>query len=140
MEPVIRKGGRSVPMIPREPEFDATGIGLEEGLVASPEQSFYEWDGVERSIPAWNQDLSLREAFQASCVPAFQQLARRIGPDRMQKWIEKIGYGNRDISAGIDVFWLPAKGRQTILISPKEQARLIQRIIAGDVPMSEGVS
>ena len=111
-------------------------IGLEEGLITSPDQPFYKWDGVERSIPAWNRDLSLREAFQASCVPAFQELAREVGPDRMQTWIDKIGYGNRNISAGIDVFWLPSKGRQTILISPMEQGWLIQRIVSGDVPFS----
>lgn len=111
-------------------------IGFEEGLVTSPDQPFYRWDSVERSIPAWNQDLSLRKAFQASCVPAFQNLARQIGSVRMRSWIDRIGYGNRDISAGIDVFWLPSKGRQTILVSPTEQARLIQRIIAGDVPFS----
>ena len=112
-------------------------IGIEEGIVTSPQQSFYQWDGVERSIPAWNRDLSFREAFQASCVPAFQQLARQIGQERMLTWIEKIEYGNQDISAGIDVFWLPSRGRQTILISPMEQARLIQRIIAGDVLFSQ---
>jgi beta-lactamase class D len=113
-----------------------TLIGLEEGLISSPDQPFYQWDGVERSIPSWNQDLSLREAFKTSCVPAFQELARRIGPDRMHTWIDKIEYGNRDISADIDVFWLPSKERQTILISPIEQARLIQRITSGNVPAS----
>jgi beta-lactamase class D len=111
-------------------------IGIEEAIVTSPQQSFYQWDGVERAIPTWNRDLSFREAFQASCVPAFQNLARQIGTERMQDWIDKIGYGNRDISSGTDVFWLPSSGRQTILISPMEQARLIQRIIAGDVPFS----
>jgi beta-lactamase class D len=84
-------------------------IGLETGIVASPEEQFYRWDGVERSFAAWNRDLTFREAFEASCVPAFQNLARKIGSERMQNWIDKIGYGNRDISAGIDVFWLPAK-------------------------------
>ena len=112
-------------------------IGLETGIIVSPDESFYQWDGVERSIPAWNRDLTLREAFQASCVPAFQQLARQIGPERMQSWIDKIGYGNQDISAGIDVFWLPSKGRNTILISAAEQAKLMQRIVAGEVPFSK---
>ncbi len=112
-------------------------IGLETGIIASPDEQFYQWDGVERSIPAWNRDLTLREAFQASCVPAFQNLARQIGPERMQSWIDKFGYGNHDISAGIDVFWLPSKGRNTILISPTEQARLMQRIVAGEVPFSK---
>lgn len=111
-------------------------IGLEEGLVSSPHQRFYQWDGVERSIATWNQDLSLRDAFQASCVPAFQQLARAIGPERMKAWIERLGYGNRDISSGIDVFWLPARGRQTILISPMEQAALMRDIASGVSPLS----
>ena len=112
-------------------------IGLEAGIISSPDKQFYKWDGIERSIPAWNRDLSLREAFQASCVPAFQDLARRIGQERMQSYIEKTGYGNQDISAGIDVFWLPSKGRNTILISPTEQAELMRRIVSGEVPFSK---
>lgn len=111
-------------------------IGIEEGLVPSPEQWFYQWDGVERTIPTWNRDLSLREAFQASCVPAFQNLARQIGTERMQVWIDKTGYGNRDITAGIDVFWLPAQGRKTIMISPAEQAEFMKRVITADIPFS----
>lgn len=111
-------------------------IGLEVGVIASPDEQFFRWDGVERSIPGWNRDLTLREAFQASCVPAFQNLARQIGPQRMQSWIDKAGYGNRDISAGIDVFWLPSKGRNTILISPAQQAELLRRIVSGKVPFS----
>ena len=111
-------------------------IGIEEGLVTSPQQSFYQWDSVERSIPAWNQDLSFRQAFQASCVPAFQNLARQIGAKRMQKWLHKLEYGNGNISAGIDVFWLPSKGRETIMISPVEQAELMRRIISGNTPFS----
>lgn len=111
-------------------------IGLETGIIARADEPFYHWDGMERSIAAWNRDLSLKEAFQVSCVPAFQDLARRIGPERMKEWIDRIGYGNRDISAGIDVFWLPSKNRHTILISPLEQADLMQRIVAGEVPFS----
>jgi beta-lactamase class D len=111
-------------------------IGLESGVISSPNQQFYKWDGVERSVPAWNRDLTLQEAFQASCVPAFQTLARQIGQARMQSWIDKIRYGNRDTSAGIDVFWLPSKGRNTILISPAQQAELMSRIVSGEVPFS----
>lgn len=112
-------------------------IGLEEGILSAPDEAFYEWDGVERSFAGWNRDLTLREAFQVSCVPAYQQLARRIGADRMRNWIGKIGYGNEDTSAGIDVFWLPKKDRATILISPTEQAVLMKRIATGELPCSE---
>jgi beta-lactamase class D len=111
-------------------------IGLETGVLAQADQPFYQWDGVERFVPAWNRDLTLREAFAVSCVPAFQNLARQIGPQRMQQWIDRIGYGNGDLSAGIDVFWLPAKGRQTLLITPMEQAAWMRRVAVGDVPFS----
>lgn len=113
-----------------------TLIGLEEGVLSAPEEIFYHWDGETRFIPEWNRDLTLKEAFQASCVPAFQNLARKIGPQQMQFWIDRMGYGDRDLSAGIDVFWLPAPGRKTLLISPEEQAKLICRLISGKLPFS----
>jgi beta-lactamase class D len=112
-------------------------IGLETGIISSAGKQFYRWDGVERSFTAWNRDLTLQEAFEVSCVPAFQNLARQIGPERMQNWIDKIGYGNRNISAGIDVFWLPSKGRDTIMISPAQQVELMRSIASGEVPFSK---
>ena len=111
-------------------------IGLEMGIITSQEEQFYKWDGIER-FPAWDQDLSLREAFQVSCVPAFQNLARQIGPERMQGWIDKVGYGDRNISAGVDLFWLPSKERETILISPIQQADLMRKIVSGEIPFSD---
>ena len=114
-----------------------TLIGLENGLIHSPEEIFYKWDGITREMPEWNEDLTLIKAFQVSCVPAFQDLARKIGAQRMQLWIDKINYGNRDISAGIDVFWLPAPGRTTLLITPEQQAWLMYKLITGKLPFSE---
>jgi beta-lactamase class D len=114
-----------------------TLIGLESGILTSADEPFYRWDGVTRAIPEWNKNLTLKESFQTSCVPAFQNLARQIGPLRMQSWLDKIGYGDRDTSAGIDVFWLPASDRKTVLISPKEQAQLICRLASGKLSFSE---
>jgi beta-lactamase class D len=114
-----------------------TAIGLETGLLTSADQPFWKWDGVRRTIVGWNQDLTLRQAYAASCVPAYQALARKIGPRRMNEWIHKLGYGNEDTSSGNDVFWLPAPDRTPILISPDEQAGLIRRLVNGDLPFSK---
>lgn len=114
-----------------------TLIGLETGVVTSPGEAFYTWDGVVRFLPEWNRDLTLKQAFQASCVPAYQELARKIGSERMREWIGKLGYGDGDISAGLDVFWLPQPGRKTILISPDEQAVLLDRLVSGQLPVAE---
>jgi len=115
-----------------------SAIGLETGVVGGLDELFWKWDGVKRTlVPAWNQDQTLRSAFAVSCVPAYQKLARDIGADRMKEWTAKIGYGNGDISSGLDVFWLPAEGRTTILISAEEQAAMIVRLVTGKLPFSD---
>ena len=113
-----------------------TMIALELGLVSSPNEAFYTWDGQKRFLDEWNQDLTLARAFAVSCVPAFQSLAGRIGPERMQDWLDRIGYGDRDISAGITHFWLPQPGRKTILVSADEQAALLGRLVRSELPLS----
>lgn len=110
-------------------------IGLEEGLVAGPDESFWKWDGEERSFPGWNKDQTWRTAFAVSCVPAFQDLARKIGAQRMQTWLDKLGYGNRDMAGRPDAFWLPRAGEKTIMITPREQAAIICRLLNGKLPI-----
>jgi beta-lactamase class D len=34
----------------------------------------------------------------------FQEMARRVGPTRMQTYLDRFQYGNRNISGGIDKF------------------------------------
>lgn len=113
-----------------------SAIGLETGVITDPDAPFWKWDGTQRWLADWNRDQTLRSAIAVSCVPAYQALARKIGAPRMQEWIDKLGYGNRDLSSGIDVFWLPEAGRKTLLISPEEQAALIARLATGKLPFS----
>jgi beta-lactamase class D len=110
-------------------------IGLEEGIIMEPDAPFWSWDGEERSFAAWNSDQTWRSAFAASCVPAFQELARKIGADRMQSWLEKLDYGNKDQCGRPDAFWLPRAGQKTIMITPREQARMVCRMIDGKLPV-----
>src|SRR5207248_976054 len=92
-------------------------IALETGVVEDPDKDVFKWDGVARSIEAWNKDHTLRSAIAASVVPAYQEIARRIGPGRMQKFVDLLEYGNRDIGGGIDQFWLTGNLR----IDPMQQ-------------------
>jgi len=110
-------------------------IGLEEGVIADPEMPFWTWDGEERDFPGWNEDQTWRSAFAVSCVPAFQELARKIGEEKMQAWLEKLDYGNKDQCERPDAFWLPRAGQKTIMISPRQQAELVCRMINGELPV-----
>ncbi len=80
-------------------------VALETGVIPD-EHATFKWDGVERSVPAWNQDHDLASAISVSAVWYFQELARRIGRERMQEWIDRAKYGNQNIGGEIDSFWL----------------------------------
>lgn len=114
-----------------------TAIGLETGHITGADTPFWKWDGEKRWLDAWNADQTLRSAFAVSCVPAYQNLARQIGGEQMTKWIGQLSYGDRNISSGLDVFWLPAGGRNPLLISPDQQAEMIRALVHHQTGFSE---
>lgn len=99
-------------------------IALETGVVQDPDKDVFPWDGVKRPIEAWNKDHTLRSAIAASAVPVYQEIARRIGEGRMQKYVDLFEYGNRNIGGGIDQFWLTGSLR----IDPIEQVDFVDRL------------
>src|ERR1700754_257153 len=108
-------------------------IALETGVVGDPDKDIFKWDGVKRSIEAWNQDHTLRSAIAASVVPVYQEIARRIGAERMQKYVDLFEYGNRNIGGGIDQFWLTGELR----IDPIQQIDFVDRLRRGVLPVSK---
>jgi beta-lactamase class D len=106
-------------------------IGLETGVIR--DQHFViPWDSIHRSMETWNRDHDLQSAIANSVVWYYQELARRVGEQRMKDYVEKIGYGNMDISGGIDRFWLGS----TIEISADEQVDFLRRLQANALPFS----
>src|SRR3954453_1381895 len=108
-------------------------IALETGVVEDPDKDVFKWDGVERSIAAWNRDHTMRSAIAVSAVPVYQEIARRIGQERMQKYVDLLDYGNRDSGGGIDQFWLSGALR----IDPVQQVDFVDRLRRGALPISK---
>ncbi len=109
-------------------------IGLQTGKVVD-ENMIIKWDRVKRSNPEWNRDMTMKEAFKVSNVPYYQELARRIGKDTMQRWIDTLSYGNKNFSGAIDSFWLD----NTLKISPDEQLGLMKRLYFDQLPFRKSV-
>src|ERR1700743_1564636 len=99
-------------------------IALETGVVQDPDKDVFKWDGVKRPIEAWNKDHTLRSAIAVSAVWVYQEIARQIGQERMQKYVDLLEYGNRDIGGGIDQFWLTGDLR----IDPMQQIDFLDRL------------
>lgn len=109
-------------------------IALHTGRVAN-DSTRIPWDGVTRSIPEWNRDLSLYEAFQVSSLPHFQAIARSIGRDTMRLWLDSLKYGNMKMGAAVDSFWIDGN----LLISPDEQLGLVKRLYFKQLPFRASV-
>jgi beta-lactamase class D len=107
-------------------------IGLETGVIPN-ENYVIKWDGTEYQIASWNHDHTLKTAIQNSVVWYFQALAREVGKERMQKYVESSGYGNKDVSGQIDSFWLDGGLR----ISANEQVDFLRRLMDGNLPFSK---
>jgi beta-lactamase class D len=115
-------------------------IGLQTGRITN-DTMLIKWDGKVRVFPGgdtatgWNKDMGMTEAFKVSCVPYYQEVARRIGKDTMQAWIDSLGYGNKNINGAIDSFWL----NNALKISPDEQLGLMKRLYFDQLPFRKSV-
>lgn len=107
-------------------------IALETGVVTDQDYSI-PWDGTQYPIAAWNRDQTLKTAFQDSVVWYYQEVARRIGQEKMQHYIDAVGYGNQDLSGNLDRFWLDG----SLQISADEQVEFLKRLYRGDLPFSK---
>jgi beta-lactamase class D len=107
-------------------------VALETG-VAPDEQLVIKWDSVVRRIPDWNKDMNMREAFKVSNVGYYQEIARRIGPEFMQHYLDTVNYGNRNMGDKIDEFWL----NDSLKITADEQVGFLKRLYFAELPFSE---
>lgn len=110
-------------------------IGLETGRIVN-EKMVIPWDGVVRKIPEWNKDLTMAEAFKVSAVPYYQEIARRIGKDTMQHWLDTLGYAAKDTKAiirTIDTFWLD----NSIKVTADEQLGLVKKLYFDQLPFQK---
>lgn len=110
-------------------------IGLQTGVIKN-DSMVIPWDGVTRSVPEWNKDLSMYEAFRVSAVPYYQEVARRIGKDTMQFWLDSLKYGLKSakdtfrIRTAVDSFWLD----HSVKVTPDEQLGIVKRLYFNQLP------
>lgn len=97
-------------------------IGLQHGKATTNE--IFKWDGKKRSFAAWEKDMTLGEAMQASAVPVYQELARRIGLELMQQEVQRIQFGNQQIGQQVDNFWLVGP----LKVTPKQEVQFVSAL------------
>lgn len=110
-------------------------IGLQTGAITN-DSMIIKWDGITRRVDAWNKDLTMYEAFRVSAVPYYQEVARRIGKDTMQFWLDSLRYGVKSdtdkvvIGSAVDTFWLD----NSLKITPDEELGLVKQLYFDQLP------
>ena len=107
--------------------------GLENNVLES-QTSTMEYSGLKYPIDTWNSNLTLKEAFEASCVWYFRQVVDMVGQEDIHAMLKEIQYGNCDISEWngsetnslpeLNGFWLES----SLEISPKQQVVMLNYI------------
>lgn len=95
-------------------------FALEEGII-TPQKSTLAWNGSQYNYPEWNANHDLKSALRDSVSWYFQELDMQLGQSKLQQYLNRIEYGNRDISGGIKDFWIDS----SLKISPIEQVQLL---------------
>ena len=107
-------------------------IALETGVLEN-DSTLLKWDGQKRAFEIWEQDLILKDAFHFSCVPCYQEIARKIGLKKMLEYLDKLDYGNIKVdSLTIDNFWLEGESK----ISQFQQIDFLKRFFQSKLPIS----
>ncbi len=106
-------------------------IGLSVGAVKDVDE-ILPYGGKPQLFKKWEKDMGLRAAIKISNVPIYQELARRIGLERMRQNVHKINYGNNKIGNVVDTFWLEGP----LKISAVEQAVFLANLARRELPYS----
>jgi beta-lactamase class D len=114
-----------------------TLILLEKGLVKDMQQQF-SIDETRYPRESWwfkrwyEKPLNIRDAFQYSALPLYQQLSADAGKNTYQQYLPEFGYGNQDVSSAVDQFWL----NKSLKISAIQQVEFLQKLYNGKLPLS----
>lgn len=108
-------------------------IGLELGIIKDS-STVFPWNGKKHWNSNWEKDLKLRDAFQLSCVPCYQELARQIGISNMKKYLSVLDYGDMQFdSTNIDLFWLMGASK----ITPFQQIAFLQNFYERKIALKQ---
>ncbi|PWL23196.1 MAG: class D beta-lactamase [Synechococcus sp. XM-24] len=105
-------------------------IALSLGVVANPDELIPYKGDPNPFMREWLVPMGMRGAIKVSNVPLYQELARRIGLQRMQSALQQLQYGNEQTGGNVTTFWL----RGPLAISALEQTQFLLGLAKRTLP------
>ena len=72
----------------------------------------------------------VKEAFQAADDTAFGKIALQIGKDTLKRWIDSLGYGNKNLEGTADTFWR----NNHLKVKADEELGLVKKLYFNQLP------
>lgn len=115
-------------------------IGYESGILIDEMHPVLPFKkGYPEWLEVWKQDQTPTSWMKNSCVWYSQVLTQKLGMEKFQSYINKLQYGNMDLSGdkgknnGLTNAWLSS----SLEISPEEQLAFLQKLVHAQLPVSE---
>ncbi|MBS3652486.1 class D beta-lactamase [Pseudaminobacter sp. 19-2017] len=115
-------------------------MGFDAGILTSPSAPELPFrKGYASWRPEWKRPATPARWMKYSVVWYSQQVTQRLGEKRFKGYVEKFGYGNRDVSGdpgkanGLTNAWLSS----SLQISPAEQVDFLRKLVRRELPVSE---
>lgn len=109
-------------------------IGFDAGiLVDADHPTWYFKEGYDVFVPSWKEPQTPRSWLKTSCIWFSQEITLALGEQAFQEYLQRLDYGNQDISGGITQAWLVT----SLKISPQEQVMFLQKMLSGQLPISK---
>lgn len=102
------------------------------------ENEVLKWDGQKSSREVANHDHNAKTWMRDSIVWFSQRLTPLLGEAKLKEYLQGFHYGNEDIAAGMNWFWLvhPDAAGPALKISAYEQVDFMKALWTGHLPAS----
>lgn len=107
--------------------------------VLKDEYVVLKWDGVKHSREVLNQDHNAITFMRDSVVWFSQRITQKLGKEKLQDYLNRFDYGNKNLSEGIKTAWLtsPARPGKGLEVTAYEQVEFMKKLWSEKLPVSE---
>lgn len=114
-------------------------MGYDAGILKDENTPTWDFqDGYDDWLVSWRAPQTPLSWMQNSCVWYSKVLSLQLGLEKIQSYLDSMGYGNKDMSGGLaqpgpgNVAWI----NSSLTISPREQVDFIQSMIQNKLSIS----
>ena len=115
-------------------------MGYDAGILIDPETPAWPYDPSYEAVRQAERVTTTPRSWMADSVIWYsREVVRRLGAERFAAYTAALDYGNADVSGdpgannGMTHSWL----NRSLLISPREQADFVRRLVLGRLPVAD---